>query len=140
MFKKIIFPLLLIIPQFVLFAQQPHKLGMLLDASEKTYLFLREVGKSNYLKFGIRGNTITLFVDNYILKSGKEYQWAISPKLFPDLEAIKKHQFKILTENDYNILLQKHDQLIKSLVALGIDGEDLKSMLLNNYANLSKVE
>ncbi len=122
MFKKIIFPLLLIIPQFVLFAQQTHKLGMLLDASEKTYLFLREVGKSNYLKFGIRGNTITLFVDNYILKSGKEYQWAISHKLFPDLEAIKKHQFKILTENDYNILLQKHDQFIKSLVALGKDG------------------
>lgn len=50
-----------------------------MDASEKTYLFLREVGKSNYLKFGIRGNTIT-------------------------------------------------------------HGEDLKSMLLNNYANLSKVE
>ncbi|MCZ4317503.1 hypothetical protein O4H26_00725 [Aequorivita viscosa] len=107
-------------------------LGM--DPSEKTYLFLREVGKSHYLKFGIRGNTVTLFVDNYILKSGKEYQWAISPKLFPDLESLKKHQFKILTENDYNILLQKYDKFIKSLMAVGIDGEDIKLMLLNNYS------
>ena len=111
-----------------------------MDAPETTYLFLKEVGSSHYLKFGINGNTITLFVDNYILKSGKEYQWTISPELFPDLEAIKKHHFKILTENDYNILMQKYDNFVKSLRAIGIDGKEIKLMLLNNYGNLSKVE
>ena len=107
------------------------------DASEKTYLFLNEVGKSHYFKIGLRDNSVTLFIDNFILKPGKKYQWTISPELFPDLNSLKKYQFKILTENDYQIFMQKHEKFIKNMMSVGIDERDIKLFLLDNYKYMS---
>lgn len=99
----------------------------------ESYFHLKNTQNNHITKFGVSGNFITLFLDNNLLKSGVNYQWAIADKKFPNLEELEFYNFTLLTTEEYIALKPNIDAFTKDMKNLGFSAIEIKESLCNDY-------
>jgi hypothetical protein len=103
-----------------------------IDVKESFFL-LRDLETDHISKFGVRGNFLTLFVDNEFLEKGKAYQWAISDTKFPDLEEVEFYNFSLLTNDEFKVHKTDIDLFKKELTILGFTNDEIKVLFCTDY-------
>ncbi len=103
------------------------------NETETSYFLLKENGSSHITKLGIKGNTLNLFVDNNLLKTGKEYDWAVSNSQFPAMDEIKMHNFTVLSSAHFNALKPEIESLKKEFAALGFNDDEIKKIICLDF-------
>ena len=101
--------------------------------AEVSYFMLKDLTTGHISKFGVSGNSLTLFVDNSILTKGSIYQWTVSDKKFPDLEQIEYFNFSIITNEEFAALKPELDAFKSDLSAIGLSTDEIKQLLCSDY-------
>lgn len=101
--------------------------------SDEKYFFLKEMETDQLVKFGVMGNNFTLFVDDQLLKKGKNYLWAVSETKFPDLDALIFYNFSLLSNEEFKAMEPDINLFKKDLQKLGFTASEIKIMLCNDY-------
>ena len=100
---------------------------------EESFFLLRDIETDHLSKFGVTSSSLTLFVDNQILKKGKAYQWAISDQDFPNLEQVEFYNFSLLTSDELKLLEPDIDLFKKELSAFGFTSDEIRTLLCTDY-------
>jgi hypothetical protein len=101
--------------------------------AEFSYFMLKDLATGHISKFGVSGNSLTLFVDNRLLTKGNTYQWSVSDQKFPDLEQIEYFNFSIITNEEFAALKPELDSFKNDLSAIGFSTEEIKQLLCSDY-------
>lgn len=101
--------------------------------AEVSYFMLKDLSSSHITKFGVSGNSLTMFVDNVILTKGNSYEWTVSDKKFPNLEETEYFSFSILTNEEFAALKSDLDAFKTDLSAIGFSTEEIKQLMCSDY-------
>ena len=101
--------------------------------TDKLFFFLKDLESNRITKFGVTGNSLTLFLDNYLLTVDKEYDWAVAKISFPNLNQLKFNNLKILTKEEYKRQLDEMAIIIKAFRLLGFTEEEIKKAICIDY-------
>ncbi|RKR14651.1 hypothetical protein CLV91_0729 [Maribacter vaceletii] len=101
--------------------------------SKEVYFFLKDLEANRTIKLRLNGNSIMLYLDNYLLNSNTEYQWWVDTTPFPDLTQIEFHNLNILDKKEYQKLEEETAVLIKTFKILGFTEEEIKEAICVDY-------
>lgn len=100
---------------------------------EENYFHLKNMENNHVTKIRLKGNSLSLFVDNNLLKRGVTYQWAISKEKFPDLNQIQFYTFSLVTTKEFNELKTDLAEFKTEMKRLGFNDNEIKLSLCNDY-------
>ncbi len=103
------------------------------EENETLYFILKEKGKNHITKIGTNNTSLTLFIDNQLLKRGKEYQWAVSKTKYPNFEKVKFYHFELLDSKQFKAIQEELSELTKGLEKLGFSQIEIKQMICEDY-------
>ncbi|TDT46495.1 hypothetical protein CLV90_0546 [Maribacter spongiicola] len=101
--------------------------------STKVYFHLQEVETNHIFKIGLTGNEIKLYRDNFILKNGRDYKWAVTKEPYPNFSEVKFNNFELLNKDSYLALKKEMETLTLALQLLGFSDEDIKTAICLDY-------
>ena len=97
------------------------------QTDETNYLFLRNNDEKEYLKLSTNGNTLTLPVNDKILKSDSSYYWSVSSEREPEMKDLYFHSFYLLGEDSFNLKMREFKEVWKEFEALGFTEDEIKN-------------
>lgn len=103
------------------------------EKDETLYFILKEKSKNHITKIGTNNTSLTLFIDNQLLKRGKEYQWAVSKTKYPNFEKVKFYSFELLDSKQFKAIQEELSELTKDLEKLGFNSSEIKKMICEDY-------
>lgn len=101
--------------------------------ADLVYLFLKQRDGHHITKIGTASDSMLLYVDNNLLKKGRQYEWAISLEPFPSLKDIKYNTLTLLDDETFQELKKEMDVLIKTFTLLGYPEAKIKEAICADY-------
>lgn len=98
-----------------------------------TYFHLQDMETKHITKIGTTSNSLVLYRDNLILKSGRSYRWTVTTTPFPDFNEVKFNSFELLTNEAYLELKKEMEALTLALQILGFSEGDIKTAICMDY-------
>lgn len=103
------------------------------EKDETLYFILKEKKSNHITKIGTKSTTVTLFIDNRLLKRGKEYEWTVSKTKYPNFEKTKFYHFELLDSKKFKAIQEELSELTKDLEKLGFSQTEIKKMICEDY-------
>ncbi len=100
---------------------------------EKNYYFLlRNTESGNVTTIGTPATSLSIAVDNNLLKSGNQYEWSITETRFPDKKT-PFHQFKLLNEDEFKAKQGEIKQINSFLKQLGYNKAEIRETRCQDF-------
>ena len=103
------------------------------DKTKDYYFILKDCETDRITKIGTRSTSISLFVDDSILREGGCYKWTITETKFPNYKNTVFYSFKILKQTEFEALDIEIESISKFLLELGFTNEEIKIVLCQDY-------
>jgi hypothetical protein len=103
------------------------------DKTKDYYFILRDVENKNITKIGLKDNSLTLFVNENLVTSGKTYEWTITETKFPNYDKTTFYSFKLLTASEFDNLKKEIDAITEDLKSLGFDKNEIRAAICEDY-------
>lgn len=97
------------------------------------YFMLKDKFSNQLTKIGTNDTSITLFIDNLLLKRGNSYEWTVTETKYPNFEKITFYSFELLDSKKFKALQEELSELTKDLKKLGYNDTEIKTMLCEDY-------
>jgi hypothetical protein len=97
------------------------------------YFILKDKSSNQVTKIGTNNTSITLFIDNLLLKRGNFYEWTVTETKYPNFEEITFYSFELLDSKMFKALQEELSELTKDLKKLGFNDTEIKTMLCEDY-------
>lgn len=101
--------------------------------STEVFFFLRNLNTKHLAKIGLKGNTMVLNLDNFILKSDETYEWSLATEPFPNLNELKFNRLDLLSKAKYEKLKTDMNAIVKVFTILGYSESDVKKAICQDY-------
>ena len=93
---------------------------------ETNYIFIRNTTENDYLKLSTNGSTLTLPVDDKILKSDNSYYWSVSSESKLEIKDLNFHSYSLLGEESFNLKISEFKEIWQEFQALGFTDDEIK--------------
>jgi len=97
------------------------------------YFILRETETGSMTKIGTYTNSVILFVDNALLKNGKNYEWTVVETKFPNLEKLEFNEFMVGTQKEFEDLKAEIGAISRLLNDMGLNNREIKDAMCVDF-------
>ncbi len=97
------------------------------------YFLLRDTETNIVTKIGTVTNSVTLFIDNSLIKYGKSYEWAVVETKFPSLKKLEFNRFNVRTQKDFEELETEIASISRLLNDIGLDDQEIKDIMCVDF-------
>ena len=104
------------------------------DKEKNYYLVLKDV-ETDEIKIiiGTPATSLTLMVDNNLLKLGHDFEWAITETKYPTKDKTIFYSFSLMEESDFKALNSEIKSIISYLKLQGLDRSEIQKTLCEAY-------
>ncbi len=110
------------------FGWQPKK-----NKENGYYFMLRDVETGSIITMGTPATSLSLMVDDNLLKTGKQYEWTITETRFPNLKETLFYQFRLLTEDEFKAKQGDIKRINSFLKQLGYNKAEIRETRCQDF-------
>lgn len=103
------------------------------DKEKNYYLILKDVETNKETIIGTPAISLTLMVDEHLLKSGRNYEWAVTETKYPTEDETKFYSFSVMKESEFKILSKEMKTIMAYLKQQGLNRLEIQQTLCEVY-------
>lgn len=105
-----------------------------IEGKEKDYYFmLRNVETGTITTIGTKDISLSLVVDDYLLKPGNRYEWTVTETKYPNLKKTPFYNFELLSEEEFKSKENDIKSITSSLKDLGYKPLEIREIICQDY-------
>lgn len=117
----------------IYYSEIKFKWDSIKDKTKEYYFVLKDVDTDKTIMIGTHDTSITLFVDDVILKQGSNYKWAIvETKYYNDSKTVF-YNFKILDKTEFEVFEGEIKEISKFFAKLGLTKKEIRKNICQDY-------
>ena len=101
--------------------------------TKEYYLVLRDLDTDKITKIGTHSTSISLFVDDFILREGGNYQWCITETKYPNYKKIVFYNFKLLNQSEFESLDDEIKNISEVLKEIGLSEIEIRETICQDF-------